>query len=82
MYSHAVEQALALPQVRGAPQQMLASLKGVKKEELDNANPLQKFGGQRSVTRVSKNTRFREDAITGSCCCTCPRRKRMRTTRS
>ena len=51
MYSQAAEAAQALPQAKGQPQQMLASLKGVKPEEVANSGAAQAFAGQPSVTR-------------------------------
>jgi hypothetical protein len=51
LYSQAGDAAAALPQAKGSPQQMIASMKGVKPEELAHANPMGKFGDQKSVTR-------------------------------
>jgi hypothetical protein len=60
LYSHAAAQAQALPQAKGQPQQMLASLKGVKPEEIANSGAAQKFAGQPSVTREQLASHFRQ----------------------
>lgn len=51
LYSAAAEAARALPQQKGTPQQMLASLKGVKPDELKWSGAQEKFAGQPSVTK-------------------------------
>ena len=62
MYSHAAEAAQALPQAKGQPQQMLASLKGVKPEEIANSGAAQAFAGQPSVTREQLAQHFHKSA--------------------
>jgi len=51
LYSQAAEVAKSLPQARGTPQQMVASLKGIKQDELTNSNVMGTFGNQPYVTR-------------------------------
>jgi hypothetical protein len=51
MYSAAAEAARNLPQERGTLQQMLATMKGVKPDEIDWSGVQQKFAGQKTVTR-------------------------------
>jgi hypothetical protein len=51
LYSAAAEAARNLPQQRGSPQQMIASLKGVKPEEIARSGVHAKFAGQKSVTK-------------------------------
>jgi len=51
MYSAAAEAARNLPQERGTPQQMLATMKGVKPDELRWSGVQDKFAGQKTVTR-------------------------------
>jgi hypothetical protein len=51
LYSGAGAAAAALPQAKGTPQQMLATMKGVKPEELAHSGAAQAFAGQPSVTR-------------------------------
>lgn len=51
LYSAAAEAARALPQAKGQPQQMLASLKGVKPDELKWSGAQQAFAGQQTVTK-------------------------------
>jgi hypothetical protein len=51
LYSAAAEAARNLPQQRGTPQQMIASLKGVKPEEIARSGVHAKFAGQKSVTK-------------------------------
>ena len=51
LYSHAAEAARALPQAKGTGQQMLASLKGVKPDELKWSGAQEKFAARPSVTR-------------------------------
>ena len=51
LYSAAAEAARNLPQQRGSPQQMIASLKGVKPEEIARSGVHERFGGQKSVTK-------------------------------
>ena len=62
MYSQAAEAAQALPQAKGQPQQMLASLKGVKPEEIANSGAAQAFAGQPSVTREQLAQHFHKSA--------------------
>ena len=58
LYSHAAEAAAALPQAKGSPQQMKATLKGVKQEELAGFD--EAFGGQPSVTRDEMAQHFND----------------------
>ena len=51
MYSAAAEAARNLPQERGTLQQMLATMKGVKPDELRWSGVEDKFAGQKTVTR-------------------------------
>lgn len=51
MYSAAAEAARNLPQERGTLQQMLATMKGVKPDELRWSGVQDKFAGQKTVTR-------------------------------
>ena len=51
LYSHAAEAAAALPQAKGTGQQMLASLKGVKPEEMKWSGANDKFADRPSVTK-------------------------------
>ena len=51
MYSAAAEAARAIPQERGTPQQMLATMKGVKPDELRWSGVQNKFANQKTVTR-------------------------------
>ena len=50
-YSSAAESARSLPQSKGTPQQMLATMKGVKPAELEWSGVQDKFAGQKSVTK-------------------------------
>ena len=61
LYSHAAEQAAALQQKKGSGQQMLASLKGVKPDELKWSGAQEKFGARPSVTREELAHHFREN---------------------
>jgi hypothetical protein len=58
LYSHAAEAAAALPQAKGSPQQMKATLKGVKQEELAGFD--EAFGGRPSVTRDEMAQHFND----------------------
>ena len=58
LYSHAAEAAAALPQAKGPPQQMKATLKGVKQEELAGFD--EAFGGRPSVTRDEMAQHFND----------------------
>jgi hypothetical protein len=58
LYSHAAEVAAALPQAKGSPQQMKATLKGVKQEELAGFD--EAFGGRPSVTRDEMAQHFND----------------------
>ena len=51
LYSHAAEAARALPQAKGTGKQMLASLKGVKPEEMRWSGANEKFADRPSVTK-------------------------------
>jgi len=51
LYSQAAVAARALGQAKGSGDQMLASLKGVKPDELKHSGAHAKFAGQKSVTR-------------------------------
>ena len=51
LYSQAAKAAMALGQTKGSPQQMLASLKGVKPDELKWSGAQDAFAGQPSVTK-------------------------------
>ena len=51
LYSHASEAAMASPQAKGPLPQMLASLKGVKPDEMKYSGVEQAFAGQPQVTR-------------------------------
>jgi hypothetical protein len=51
LYSHGARAAMALGQNKGTPQQMLASLKGVKPDELKWSGVQDAFSGQPSVTK-------------------------------
>ena len=61
LYSHAAEQAAALQQKKGSGQQMLASLKGVKPDELKWSGAQAKFGSRPSVTRDELAQHFRDN---------------------
>ena len=62
LYSHAAEAAEALPQAKGTGQQMLASLKGVKPEELKWSGAQDAFADRPSVTRDELAQHFRDNA--------------------
>jgi hypothetical protein len=51
LYSQAGAAAAALPQAKGSPQQMLASLKGIKPEEVRHSGAAERFGNEKSVSR-------------------------------
>jgi len=51
LYSAAAEAARAIPQERGTPQQMLATMKGVKPDELNWSGAQNKFANQKTITR-------------------------------
>ncbi len=59
-YSHAAEVARALPQAKGTPQQMLASLKGVKPDELKWSGAHEAFKHKPHVTREELAHHFHE----------------------
>ena len=62
MYSQAAQAAKALPQNKGTPQQMIASLKGVKPDELKWSGVNDAFAGQPSVTKDQLAQHF-QDAL-------------------
>jgi len=51
LYSGAAAAARALPQAKGTPQQMIASLKGVKPDEINNSGVHAAFAGRPTVTK-------------------------------
>lgn len=61
MYSAAAEAARNLPQERGTLQQMLATMKGVKPDELRWAGVQDKFAGQKTVTRDELAQHFEQN---------------------
>ena len=60
-YSSAVESARSLPQSKGTPQQMLATMKGVKPAELEWSGVQDKFAGQKSVTKDDLAQHFEQN---------------------
>lgn len=60
-YSSAVESARSLPQSKGTPQQMLATMKGVKPAELEWSGVQDKFAGQKSVTKDDLAEHFEQN---------------------
>jgi hypothetical protein len=60
LYSAAAEAAMALPQVKGSPQQMIASLKGVKPEELKWSGVRDAFADRKSVTKDELAAHFKK----------------------
>jgi hypothetical protein len=61
LYSHAAVAARAIQQAKGTGQQMLASLKGVKPDELKWSGAQKKFGNAPSVTRDELARHFSEN---------------------
>lgn len=61
-YSSAAESARSLPQSKGTPQQMLATMKGVKPAELEWSGVQDKFAGQKSVTKDDLAEHFEQNA--------------------
>jgi hypothetical protein len=61
LYSAAGEAASALPQAKGSGQQMLASLKGVKPDELKHSGAIDAFSGRPSVTKDELAQHFHEN---------------------
>jgi hypothetical protein len=62
LYSAAAEAARAIPQERGTPQQMLATMKGVKPDELNWSGAQNKFANQKTITRDDLAQHF-EDSL-------------------
>ena len=60
-YSSAAESARSLPQSKGTPQQMLATMKGVKPAELEWSGVQDKFAGQKSVTKDDLAQHFEQN---------------------
>lgn len=60
LYSHASEAAMASPQTKGPLPQMLASLKGVKPDELKYSGVNEQFAGQPRVTREELAQHFQK----------------------
>ena len=60
LYSHAAEAAMASPQAKGPLPQMLASLKGVKPDELKYSGVNEQFAGQPRVTREELAQHFQK----------------------
>jgi hypothetical protein len=62
LYSHAAEQSAALPQAKGSPQQMLATLqnKGVKPAEVQNSGAAEAFAGKPNITREELAQHFQQ----------------------
>lgn len=58
MYSGAAEAARQLPQERGTLDQMLATMKGVKKEEIDQSRVRDAFAGRDAITRDELASHF------------------------
>ena len=59
LYSHGAEAAAALPQAKGSPQQMKATLRGVKPEELAGYDDA--FGNKKSVTKDEIAQHFQQN---------------------
>jgi hypothetical protein len=59
-YSQGARAAMALPQAKGTPQQMMASLKGVKPDEMKWSGVQDAFAGQKSVTKDQIAQHFRQ----------------------
>ncbi len=60
-YSSAAESARSLPQSKGTPQQMLATMKGVKPAELEWSGVQDKFAGQKFVTKDDLAQHFEQN---------------------
>jgi len=60
LYSAAAEAARAIPQERGTPQQMLATMKGVRPDEINWSDVQNKFAGQKTITRDDLAQHFQD----------------------
>jgi hypothetical protein len=60
LYSAAAEAARAIPQERGTPQQMLATMKGVRPDEINWSGVQNKFAGQKTITRDDLAQHFQD----------------------
>lgn len=61
LYSHAAAAAQALKQARGTGQQMLASLKGVKPDELKHSGAVEAFANRPSMTKEELAQHFEQN---------------------
>lgn len=61
-YSAAAESARAIPQAKGSPAQMMATMKGVKPSELEWSGAGKAFADQKTVTRDDLAQHFEQNA--------------------
>jgi hypothetical protein len=61
-YSAAAESARAIPQAKGSPAQMMATMKGVKPSELEWSGAEKAFADQKTVTRDDLAQHFEQNA--------------------